>query len=128
MATPTTPPIPTCVQQNPLTRINTTGKSNSPTNNAKVIHSITGNIIDPTSLRFDAHKITVCRGSTVTAVVRDSTSANGNANNSANSSPIECFNFGCQVFNIQSTQKYISRSIDGTDTDRITLRLPPPEE
>ena len=119
--TPTAPPGLTCVEENPLSRIVTTGKSNSPTNNAKVTHAITGNIVDPTSLSSSAHRITVCRGTTVTAVVSDTTDVNGRADNSANSDSIECASFGCQAFLIQSTQKYISRSDDGTDTDRITL-------
>jgi hypothetical protein len=104
--------------------INTTGKSNSPTNNTKVIHAITGNIIDAASVRSDAHRISVCEGSVVSIFVTDATNPPSLlADNTENSSGIECFPLtsNCQIFNIVNKQRYTSRSSDGTDTDKMTI-------
>ena len=54
-------------------------------------------------------------------IITDSTTPSGNADNTANSRGIECFNFGCQIFNIVEKQRYTSRSSDGTDTDKMTI-------
>jgi hypothetical protein len=123
-STPTPSPTagPTCVQLNPVVTINTTAKSNSPVNNTKVIHAITGNIVDAATVKSNAQRIPVCAGTVVNMIVTDVTNPPTNrAQNTANSAGIECFNFGCQIFNIQETQKYISRSSDGKDTDRMTI-------
>jgi hypothetical protein len=72
------------------------------------------------SLGDTAHRIPVCRGTSVIALVTDTTNPAG-ANNTANGGATECFSFGCQVADIQATAKYISRSSDGKDTDRMTL-------
>jgi len=122
-ATPTASPTPTpsptaCIMQNPVVTINTTGKSNGPTDNAKVTHAITGNIVDPASLASNAHRIPICRGTPVSIAVRDRT---GIPLNAATSAGISCNRFGCTVSNLQAKEKYISRSADGADTDRMTL-------
>jgi hypothetical protein len=55
----------------------------------------------------------------VTSVVTDLTG--GVATNTRNSKGIGCNASGCSVSNIQRKERYISRSADGRDTDRITL-------
>jgi hypothetical protein len=100
------------------------GKGQSPSNNPKVFHWITGHIQNPGSLGDTAHRIPVCPGTTVTAQVSDSTNPPTNeAINSPNSSNITCDNTGCTVVAIQGTEKYISRALDGKDTDRMSLIL-----
>jgi hypothetical protein len=47
----------------------TIGKSQSPTNNPKVSHAISGHIVDPGSLKDTAQRIPVCAGTEVTIVV-----------------------------------------------------------
>ena len=123
-ATPTPVPSPTvppgsCIEAWPLVTVLTIGKGNSPSNNAKVVHAITGFVINPRSLSQEENKILVCQGTTVTVGVTDLTG--GSALNLANSSGITCDSSGCTVVNIQRKERYISRSADGTDTDRISL-------
>jgi hypothetical protein len=125
-ATPTATPMPTptaipgsCLEAWPLVTVVTSGRGNSPTNNAKVVHSITGFIIDPSSLSQEERNIPICRGTSVTCAVTDLTG--GTPLNQANSSGIVCDSVGCRVTNIQRKERYISRSADGSDTDRITL-------
>jgi len=99
----------------------TIGKGQSPSNNPKVFHMITGNIIDPTSVCPDngackAHRIPVCAGTLVTAAVTDQT---GTPTNTASGS-LTCTPAGCSgVVNV--VEKYKSVSADGKDTDRMTL-------
>jgi hypothetical protein len=116
--TPTATPEPTCRELWPVFTIMTIGKGQSPSNNPKVSHAITGHIVDPDSLSDTAHRIPVCRGTDVTADVTDAT---GDASNTANSEGIVCGDAGCVATNLQATAKYISRSSDGKDTDRMTL-------
>ena len=66
-ATPTT--VPTCEELNPTSMIVTIGKSQSPTDNPKVSHAISGHIVDPGSLKDTAQRIPVCAGTEVTIVV-----------------------------------------------------------
>jgi hypothetical protein len=94
------------------------GGGQSKTNNAKVMHLIVGNIIDPTSLGAKVSKLTVCRGSSVSVTVTDST---GTPSNTPNSPGIVCNSSGCVAANITAKVKYISRSTDGKDTDRMTI-------
>ena len=99
-----------------MSHIVTIGKGQSPSNNPKVVHTITGNIVDPGSLGDTAHRIPVCAGTEVTAVVTDST---GTPTNTAGGS-LTCDSAGCSgVVNV--TEKYKSVSSDGKDTDRMTL-------
>ncbi len=51
----------------------------------------------------------------------DVTDATGDASNTANREGILCGGSGCVAVNLQATAKYISRSADGKDTDRMTL-------
>ena len=125
-ATPTPSPIPTptvppdsYIEAWPLITVLTIGRGNSPSNNAKVVHAITGFIINPISLSQEENKILVCQGTTVTVAVTDLTG--GSALNLANSSGITCDSSGCTAVNIQRKERYISRSADGTDTARISL-------
>jgi hypothetical protein len=124
--TPTPSPMPTpttipnsCLEAWPVVTVLTAGKGNSPSNNAKVVHAITGHIIDPSKLASEENRIHVCLGTTVSAAVTDLTG--GSALNQANSSGISCDSVGCTAVNIQHKEKYISRSADGTDTDRFSL-------
>ncbi len=122
---PTTPPMPTatpptstpaCADLWPVTAIVTIGKGQSPSNNPKVSHTITGNIIDPDSLGATAHRIPVCAGSFVDAVVTDTS---GGATNTARGS-LTCATVGCSGI-VDVTEKYKSVSADGSDTDRMTF-------
>ena len=100
----------------PVVMITSIGKGQSPSNNPKVVHMITGNIVDPGSLKDTAHRIPVCAGTVVNAVVTDLT---GTPTNSAGGS-LTCDSAGCSgVVNV--TEKYKSVSSDGKDTDRMTL-------
>jgi hypothetical protein len=126
-ATPPTatppPPTPTpdpqsCVGMNPVTTVNTIGNGQSPTNNNKVTHEITGNIIDPGSLKATASRIPVCAGSSVTATVSDSTGVPTNSpGGSLVCNPVTSQCTG--VVNV--TEKYTSVSADGKDTDRVAI-------
>ncbi|MBW1843441.1 MAG: hypothetical protein JRE38_11450 [Deltaproteobacteria bacterium] len=117
-ATPTNPPtpVPTCADMWGVTRIVTVGKGQSPTNNPKVSHAITGNIVDPGSLKETAHRIPVCAGTEVNIAVSDETGTPTNTSDGA----LSCDSAGCSgVVNV--TEKYKSVSSDGKDTDRMTL-------
>jgi len=100
----------------PVRSITTIGKGQSPSNNPKLVHVITGNIVDPGSLRETAHRIPVCAGTVVNVVVSDST---GTPTNSAGGS-LSCDSAGCSG-TVNVTEKYKSVSSDGKDTDRMTL-------
>ena len=118
-ATPTSTPTPTptaCIGMNPVVTIHTIGKGQNAANNNKVIHSITGNIVDPTSLGTTIHRIPIC--TPVSIVVSDST---GVPKNQAQTAGIICGPAGCTVASLMAKDKYISRSRDGKDTDRMTL-------
>jgi hypothetical protein len=99
-----------------VTSIVTIGKGQSPTNNPKVSHTITGNIVDPGSLGDTAHRIPVCEGTAVNIAVTDMT---GTPTNSADGS-LTCNSAGCSGV-VSVTEKYKSVSSDGKDTDRMTL-------
>jgi hypothetical protein len=105
-----------CSHEWPLSVIVTQAKGQSPTNNAKLTHRITGHIIDPGSLGETAHRIQVCAGSEVRSVVTDAT---GIATNSASGS-LRCDTNGCAGF-VHETEKYQSISADGRDRDAITF-------
>jgi hypothetical protein len=113
VATPTP-----CEELWPVVEITTLGKSQSPSNNPKVVNFISGNIIDPSSLGDSAHRIPVCSGTRVDVSVTDTT---GTPTVTANSSGISCIGSTCVVETITEKEKYIARSSDAKDTDRITL-------
>ncbi len=123
-ATPTSTPTPTptptsaCQVLWPKKTIVTIGKGQSPSDNPKVVNFITGNIVDPTSLGETAHRIPVCEGTLVNVLVTDTT---GIPTVTANSGGITCTGSTCVVMTISATEKYIARSSDGKDTDRMTL-------
>ena len=96
----------------------TLGKGQSRSNNLKVVNVINGNIIDPDSLGNTAHRIPVCSGTRVDLTVTDAT---GTPTVTANSGGINCTGSTCTVVTISGTEKYIARSSDGKDTDRMTL-------
>jgi hypothetical protein len=96
----------------------TLGKGQSPSNNPKVVNFITGNIVDPGSLGDTAHRIPVCSGTRVDVTVTDTT---GTPTVTENSGGISCTGSMCVVETISATEKYIARSADGKDTDRMTL-------
>jgi hypothetical protein len=60
------------------------------------------------------HRIPVCEGTRVDITVTDTTVT-------ANSSGISCAGSECVVMTIGATEKYMARSSDGMDTDRITI-------
>jgi hypothetical protein len=116
-ATPATQtPEPGCTGVWGVSTITTIGKGQSPTNNPKVSHTITGNIIDPSSLGDTAHRIPVCAGSQVSVDVADFT---GTPINTASGS-LTCNSSGC-FGTVNATEKYESVSSDGKDKDRMTL-------
>jgi hypothetical protein len=120
VAVPTPTPAPTCEDLFPVVTVHTMGKGQSPSNNPKVFHWVTGHIQNPGALGDTAHRIPVCPGTSVIVQVADQ---GGLAINTANSANITCDDVGCFVNNIQATEKYISRSQDGSDTDRMSLIL-----
>ena len=105
--------------------IYTIGKGQSATNNVKVVHQITGNIIDPVGLcglangSCTANRIPVCAGTEVNIAVTDSTGTPTNTNDGKG--VISCDASGCFVGAVNVTEKYKSVSFDGKDTDRISL-------
>jgi hypothetical protein len=118
-ATPTatpTPPLTPCAVAWPLTRVVTIAKGQSSKDNPKVLHSITGYIVDPGSLDSRAHRIEVCAGTRVTAVVTDST---GTPTNTAARS-LACDATGCSGI-VNASEKYQAISQDGRDRDSITF-------
>ena len=109
---------PACTDQWPLATVHTIGKGQAPTENPKVAHAITGNIVDPGSIRYTANRIPVCAGTSVKITITDAT---GTPTNSASTSGITCTASGCNADAIAETQEYVSHSADGNDTDRMTL-------
>ncbi len=119
--TPTATPLPTptpdlCTAAWPVTRISTTAKGQSPSDNAKVSHEITGHIIDPGSLRDSAHRIEVCAGTRITTTILDTT---GIPTNTA-AGGLSCTPDGCSGV-VEVTEKYQSVSSDGRDKDSISF-------
>jgi hypothetical protein len=116
---PTQEPTPTpvtCAATWPETTVVTVAKGQSPTNNPKVSHAITGHIIDPGSLRDTAHRIQVCAGTQVTSTVTDTT---GSPTNTA-AGGLLCTPGACSGV-VDVTEKYQSISQDGKDKDSITF-------
>jgi hypothetical protein len=105
-----------CTSANPLTSIVTIAKGQSPTNNPKLSHTITGYIVDAGSLGPTAHRIEVCAGTSITALVTDTS---GRPTNTAAGS-LACISTKCSgVVNV--SEKYQSISQDGRDKDSITF-------
>ena len=119
-AEPTAKPTPTaepsCTDQWGLDKITTIGKGQSPTNNPKIAMTISGHIVDPNSLKSNAHRIPVCEGTLVTIAVSDST---GTPTITAGGS-LTCKGQLCTVTPVV-TEKFKVVSSDGKDTDRMTL-------
>ena len=126
-ATPTPPPTGDCLIDNPITTVDTIGKTNPQARNQFVRHAITGHIIDPESYTPKAHRIRVCKGSFVSAVI---TFGAGKvcATNTAlgtlecgqkDQEPEEDCNL-CEGF-VDSREVYTSVSPGGGDTDRIQI-------
>jgi hypothetical protein len=84
-----------------------------------VAHFITGNIVAPATLGIKTSKIEVCRGTSVSIAITDST---GVPTNIPKTGLISCNSSGCSATNIQSTLRYNSTSADGKDKDGMTLR------
>ncbi|MBW2543370.1 MAG: hypothetical protein JRF15_14890 [Deltaproteobacteria bacterium] len=118
--TPTPGPTPTpsqCPTNWPETRIVTTAKGQSPTNNAKVTHEIVGHIVDPSALSNSAHRIQVCAGTRVTSFVRD---ASGIRPTNTALGNLRCTPGACWGI-VDVVEKYRSVSTDGQDTDSIAF-------
>jgi hypothetical protein len=114
-ATPTPDPN-ACTTVWPQMEIVTLAKGQSPSNNPKVSHAITGHIIDPVSLGDTAHRIDVCAGTWVNVSITDTT---GMPTNTADGS-LSCNLTGCSG-TVNVKEKYQSISADGKDRDTITL-------
>jgi hypothetical protein len=113
-----------CAATWPETVIVTVAKGQSPTNNAKVSHAIRGHIIDPSSIcpsggECTAHRIPVCAGTGVSIAVFDTTG--GATSTNIGKGVIVCDGAGCTVDAVNVTEKYKSVSLNGDDTDRVTL-------
>ena len=109
---------PACTETWPVVTVHSIGKGQAPTENPKVTHAITGNIIDPSSIGYTADRIPVCAGTSVKISVTDAT---GTPTNTAATPGISCTASGCNANAIAEKQEYVSRSADGNDTDRMTL-------
>ena len=125
-ATPTPPPTGDCLIDNPITSIDTLGKTGPPSRNQFVRHTITGHIIDPTSYKPKAHRIFVCEGSFVRAVV--TFGAGGACAKNTALGTLECGQIGvegddcnlCEGF-VNGTEVYTSVSPNAGDKDRIQI-------
>ncbi len=115
-ATPTPPPTP-CTDLNPSVTIETIAKGQSPSVNPLIRHSITGNIINPGSLSSTAHRIPVCAGTTVNAVVIDDS---GGVTTSVASGSLICNLLGCSG-TVNVKEQYKSTSTGSSDKDSITF-------
>jgi hypothetical protein len=116
-ATPTAEPTPPpCSLVWPETTFVTKAKGQKPSNNAKLTHTIRGNIIEPGSLSETAHRIPVCAGTEVTSTITDTTGTPTNTTSgSLDCSPARCAGV------VNETEKYRSTSEDGKDKDSITF-------
>jgi hypothetical protein len=116
--TPTASPTgaPLCRDFWPVAKVCTIGKGQSASNNAKLGHCITGNVVNPGSLGATAHRIPVCRGTRVSAVVTDTTGTPANTSDGS----LTCDASGCEGV-VNTVEKYKSVSQDGKDTDRMAL-------
>ena len=118
VAGPTTPtPEPTCADRWVGHKFTTVGKGQSSTNNPKIAMSITGNIVDPASLKPNAHRITVCAGTEVTVSIVD---ISGDSPTITAGGSLTCKGLLCTVTPVV-TEKFKVVSSDGKDTDRMTL-------
>ena len=110
---------PGCETDWPVTTIFTIGKSDGRFFNPLVFHEITGNIIDPTKHRQDTHRIIVCKGTFVKAVIR--TPGGFCANNTALGT-LDC-DRDCHVCEgvVNSRERYTSVNNPGSDTDKIQI-------
>ncbi len=84
------------------------------------MHFITGNVVEPDSIKFSENKIEVCRGTNVAITVSDTT---GIPSISELSTGIDCVGSGCTINDIQSRQRYRVSSSDGKDKDTIQIRI-----
>jgi hypothetical protein len=116
-STPTAEPTPPpCSLIWPQTTFVTKAKGQKPSNNAKLTHTIRGNIIEPGSLSETAHRISVCAGTEVTSTITDTTGTPTNtASGSLDCSPTRCAGV------VNEREKYQSESEDGKDKDSITF-------
>jgi hypothetical protein len=80
-----------------------------------------GNIINAQLLKTNATRIPVCEGTEVSIFTFDTTGEPSNTISGSVGGGISCDSSGCTVASIQGTVKYVSRSADGKDTDRITI-------
>ena len=118
VAGPTTPtPEPTCADRWVGHKFTTVGKGQSSTNNPKIAMSITGNIVDPASLKPNAHRITVCAGTEVTVSIVD---ISGDSPTITAGGSLTCKGLLCTVTPVVA-EKFTVVSSDGKDTDRMTL-------
>ena len=113
----TTTTVAACSTLNPVTTINTIGGGQSPSNNPKLSHNVTGNIVGAGSLGSSVTRIPVCAGTSVSTALVDST---GTPTVTKSSAGLSCSSAGCSG-TINATEKYTAKSADGKDTDTLTF-------
>jgi len=108
------------VAANPSITINTIAKGQSPSVNSLIRHEITGNIVGgAASYSSTAHRIKVCAGTSVNAVVIDDSPGNHRATSLAGGSLI-CNLIGCSG-PVNVKESYKSTSSRSSDKDSITF-------
>ena len=117
-ATPATPDPGSCAAENPSVTIETIAKGQNPAVNALIRHSITGNIVGGAASYSDkAHRIKVCAGTSIIAVVTDDSAG---VTTSIASGSLFCNLGGCSgVVNVK--ESYKSTSTGSSDKDSITF-------
>ena len=121
-ATPTptaTPPPDSCLANNPAVEtVVTTAKGQKPSVNADITHAITGHIVGgAASYSASAHRIKVCAGTAVTAIVTDSS---GGTLSNVGTEGLFC-NLSLCTGVIETKQQYKSTSTGSSDKDTIVL-------
>ena len=121
--TPATPTPPTaqphgCLVNSPVVTVHTIAKGQNPSVNSEIRHEITGRIVGgAASYSFTAHRIRVCAGTFVSAVVIDSS---GGDTPPTSSTGFFCNLGGCSgVVNVK--EQYKSTSTISRDRDTITF-------
>ena len=122
-----------CTDANPVGTLVTIGKGQSPNNNPKIAHAITGNIVGLAGLGEKTSRVPVCTGTLVGISITSAVAGGGVKDDGQGGlfDPLKPLNvLSCSADGgltascsgtIGATQKYIARSADGKDTDRMTL-------
>ncbi|UCE84825.1 MAG: hypothetical protein JSU66_10735 [Deltaproteobacteria bacterium] len=118
------PPATGCAADWPSTSITTIAKGQSASQNAKISHAITGNIVGGAAAYGDtAHRIKICSGTAVDIAITCS-SAGCPTTGPTITKEVGgsfCNSAGCTVPSLDGKFKYVVTSEDGKDTDAVTL-------